>query len=455
MSVDDLWLAALTRIQDTLGSTPVFKTMFETSRLVSMTDSLVQIEVPNKFMLEQMRKNHHDDLIAGVLQDLNGTRYTVELVVPAATGAPIFNPSAAPVPQATSEMEESLPSLHGPSKPVIGILNPKYTFSTFVIGSHTHLAHAAAMAVAENPGRVYNPLFIYGGVGLGKTHLMHAIAHHILAKNPNVKIAYLSSEKFTNDLINSIKDERTRDFKNRYRSIDLLLIDDIQFIEGKEATQEEFFHTFNALYEVGKQIVISSDRPPKQIATLQDRLRSRFEMGLITDIQSPNLETRIAILKKKAEADGLYAPDDVLHYIAATYANNVRELEGAFIRVMAFASLSNLPVDIALTQQALGNIAPPKQVTAGDIIDLVAEHFQLEAADLTGSRRTKEISMARQVAMYLARELTNLSLNVIGGKFGGRDHTTVMHAIDKVRTQLAKDTVLSADVQKLVSKIKG
>jgi chromosomal replication initiator protein len=334
-------------------------------------------------------------------------------------------------------------------------LNPKYTFGTFVIGSHSHFAHAAAMAVAEAPARAYNPLFIYGGVGLGKTHLMHAIAHHILARHPEMKVAYLSSEKFTNELINAIKEDRMMDFKNRYRTIDLLLVDDIQFMEGKERTQEEFFHTFNALHEAGKQIVISSDRAPKEIAALADRLRTRFEWGLITDIQTPDLETRIAILKKKADMDGIDAPDDVLHYIAAAYPNNVRELEGAFIRVMAYSSLSNATLNVALAQQALGTITPTRQVTIPVINEIVAEHYHLEVADLVGSRRTKDISQARQVAMYLARELTDMSLNIIGSKYGGRDHTTVMHAIDKVKGQLGKDTQLTGDVQRLMGKLKA
>jgi chromosomal replication initiator protein len=445
MSVEELWQQALLRIQAQLGSTPAYKTMFETSRLVSRDEISAQIEVPNRFMLDQMRKNQYDTLIAGVLHELEGVDYAIEFVVPAAPGEvrPAATPSA-PAPAPT-----------GPAQPVMGILNPKYTFASFVIGSHSHFAHAAAMAVADSPAKAYNPLFIYGGVGLGKTHLMHAIAHHILAHNPGAKVAYVSSEKFTNELINAIKDDKMQAFKSRYRTIDLLLIDDIQFLEGKERTQEEFFHTFNALHEAGKQIVMTSDRPPKDIATLEERLRSRFSWGLITDIQSPDLETRIAILKKKAESNELYAADEVFHYIAAAYPNNVRELEGAFIRVMAYASLSNLPVTVQVAQQALGSIVVPKQVTIQAIIEVVAEQHGLEPADLVGSRRTKDISNARQIAMYLSRELTELSLSVIGSKFGGRDHTTVMHAIDKVRTTLGKDTQLTADVQKLVGKIKG
>jgi chromosomal replication initiator protein len=445
MSVDELWQQALERIQAQLGSTPLYKTMFEPSRMLDRHGDRVLIEVPNKFMLDQMRKNQHDALIRDVLADLAGTTYEVEFTVPSAGVATVARPAAAPAPARPM----------GPSAPVMGILNPKYTFESFVIGSHSHFAHAAAMAVAESPAKAYNPLFIYGGVGLGKTHLMHAIAQHMLAHHPEMKVAYLSSEKFTNELVTSIKDGRMLDFKNRYRTIDLLLIDDIQFIEGKESTQEEFFHTFNALHESGKQIVMTSDRPPKEIAALEARLRSRFEWGLITDIQSPDLETRIAILKKKAETDNIYAPDEVLAYIAASYPNNVRELEGAFIRVMAYASLGNQQVTEALARQALGNIRPPRQLTVATITEAVAELYHLDVADLVGSRRTKDISLARQVAMYVARELTDLSLNVIGSKFGGRDHTTVMHAIDKIKTQLAKDTQLSAEVQKIVTRLQA
>jgi chromosomal replication initiator protein len=449
MSVDELWQQALLRIQEQLGATPIFKTIFEQSRLLQRTESGVQVELPSRFAFEQIKKNRHDVLIGEVLNELEGAPIMVEFVIAA--------------PGERSKPQEVAPSHYAPSKessPTLGIINARYTFNTFVIGEHNRMAHAAAQRVAESPAKAYNPLFIYGDVGLGKTHLMHAIAHQVLSGQPTAKVAYLSSERFTNELVNAIKnstakEDRTMEFKNRYRTIDLLLIDDIQFMAGKEATQEEFFHTFNALHEAGKQIVISSDRPPRDIATLEARLRSRFEWGLIVDIQSPNLETRIAILQKKAEIENHYAGDDVLHYIAASYPTNVRELEGAFIRVMAYASLSNQVPSLALAQEALGNIAPPKQATVRGIIEAVSAHFHLDHEDLTGTRRTKDIAHARQVAMYLSRELTALSLNIIGEKFGNRDHTTVMYGIDQIRTKLGKDTALSSDVQKLVNKIKG
>jgi len=455
--VDSLWLQALARIQSQIGSTPTFKTMFEPSRLIAIEAGQALVEVPNRFMRDQMRKHRHDVLIRGVLQELVGEPVDVEFVI-AAGDRPVREDTEGETPAGVAiEAPVPTPAATRPASagPVVGLINPKYTFGTFVIGSHSHFSHAAAKAVADSPARAYNPLFIYGGVGLGKTHLMHAIANQILDRQPHLKVAYLSSEKFTNELINAIKEDRMLDFKNRYRTIDLLLIDDIQFIEGKERTQEEFFHTFNALHESGKQIVMTSDRAPKDISALEARLRSRFEWGLITDIQSPDLETRIAILKKKAEQDLIDAPDDMFHYIAAAYPNNVRELEGAFIRVMAYASLSNALPTIELARQALGAITPHRQVTVPAINDLVAAYFHLEVADLVGSRRTKDISQARQIAMYLARDLTDLSLSIIGSKFGGRDHTTVMHAIDKVKGQITKDTQLAGDVQKLHSQLRA
>lgn len=446
MSVQDLWLQALPRIEAKLGGSASYKAMFEPSRLVALEAGQAVVEVPNNFVRDHMRKNQHDTLIKEVLLELEGEAYAVEFVVPVADAPrPVTDPEAA-VPTA-----ESRPA----AGPVVGILNPRYTFDTFVIGGHSRMAHAAAVAVAESPARAYNPLYIYGDVGLGKTHLMQAIAHHLLTTHPEMRIAYLSSEKFTNELVNAIKEDRMQDFKKRYRQIDLLLVDDIQFMAGKEATQEEFFHTFNELRDAGKQIVISSDRPPKEIATLEDRLRNRFEQGLITDVGTPDLETRIAILKKKADVDYIGAPDDVLQYIATAYTNNVRELEGAFIRVVAYASLSHEPLSVALAQRALGTIATPRQVTVPMINEAVAELYHLEVADLVGSRRTKDISMARQVAMYLARELTELSLSVIGDRFGGRDHTTVMHAVDKVKTQLGKDVHLTAELQRLMTRLRG
>ena len=318
------------------------------------------------------------------------------------------------------------------------------------------MAHAAALAVSEAPARAYNPLFLYGGVGLGKTHLMHSIAHYILDQNPSAKIIYASSEKFTNELINSIRDDKNESFRNKYRNIDVLLIDDIQFITGKERTQEEFFHTFNALYEANKQIIISSDRPPKEIETLEERLRSRFEWGLIADIQSPDLETRIAILRKKAEIESLSVPEDVLLFIARTVISNIRELEGALNRILAFSSLTNKPITVELANEALKDLISkdrPKIITAEYIQEIVATYFHLKPEELKSSKRTRNIAYPRQIAMYLCRKLTDLSLPKIGEKFGGRDHTTIIHGFEKISRELQTDIELTQMLNELESKI--
>jgi len=329
----------------------------------------------------------------------------------------------------------------------------KYTFDTFVIGSGNRFAHAASLAVAEAPAKAYNPLFIYGGVGLGKTHLMHAIGHYVLEQNPSAKVVYLSSEKFTNEFINSIRDNKAVEFRNQYRNVDVLLIDDIQFLAGKEQTQEEFFHTFNTLHEESKQIVISSDRPPKEIPTLEDRLRSRFEWGLITDIAPPDLETRIAILRKKAKADGLIdIPNEVMLYIANQIDSNIRELEGALIRVVAYSSLVNTDINIDLAAEALKDIIPntrPRAVTILDIQKSVGEHYNVRLEDFTAKKRTRSIAFPRQIAMFLSRELTDASLPKIGSEFGGRDHSTVIHAHEKISKMLKDDEALQQDLQEI------
>jgi len=337
------------------------------------------------------------------------------------------------------------------------LLTPKYTFERFVIGSSNRFAHAASVAVAEAPAKSYNPLFIYGGAGLGKTHLLHAIGHYTGNLYPQARIRYVSSEQFTNEFINAIRDDRTGAFQRRYRDNDVLLIDDIQFLEGKERTQEEFFHTFNALHNADKQIVISSDRPPKQIATLEDRLRSRFEWGLITDIQPPDLETRIAILRKKSVADGLSVPDDVLSFIASKVQSNIRELEGALIRVTAFSSLNGSPVDLALAEIVLKDLFPDEgrhEVSVPIIMAETASYFGLTIEDLTGSNRSRLLVTARQMAMYLTRELTDLSLPKIGQAFGGRDHTTVMHATQKIRGLMRERRSIYNQVQELTNRVR-
>jgi chromosomal replication initiator protein len=336
-------------------------------------------------------------------------------------------------------------------------LNEKYTFDTFVIGASNRFAHAAAVAVAEAPARAYNPLFIWGESGLGKTHLLHAVGHYAQRLFPGMRVRYVSTEEFTNDFINSLRDDRKVAFQRRYRDIDILLVDDIQFLEGKEGTQEEFFHTFNTLHNANKQIVVSSDRPPKRLETLEDRLRTRFEWGLITDIQPPELETRIAILRKKAAQDRLNAPAEVLEFIAARIEHNIRELEGALIRVTAFASLNRQPVDLGLAEVVLRDLIPDSQVpeiSASTIMAVTAEYFGVTIEELCGPGKTKALAQSRQISMYLCRELTDLSLPKIGQTFGGRDHTTVMHADKKIRKEMAERRRTYDQVQELTSRIK-
>jgi chromosomal replication initiator protein len=365
-------------------------------------------------------------------------------------------------PRAAEEQRPSYgPSAHDtPSQIAPGdasTLNPKYTFETFVTGKSNQLAHAASLSVAENPGKGYNPLFLYGGVGLGKTHLMHAIGNRILQNHPEMRVLYVSSEKFTNELINSIRDGHPEKFRDKYRTIDVLMVDDIQFISGKTSTQEEFFHTFNALHDDNKQIILSSDRPPKEVEKLEERLRSRFEWGLITDIQPPDLETRIAILRKKALVDQLEVPNDVMFSIANRIDTNIRELEGALTRVVAYASLTKQPITTEVAMEALKDLFPAengKEVTLDIIQQIVASYFQVKVEDLHAKKRSRNIAYPRQVAMYLCRELTDSSLPAIGQFFGGRDHTTVLHACDKIKKDQESDDKLRATLQELEDRIR-
>jgi chromosomal replication initiator protein len=374
---------------------------------------------------------------------------TIELAdLPAPT---VVIETTAPRP-GTGRDDESVRKSDEPSQ-----LNARYIFETFVIGASNRFAHAAAVAVAEAPAKAYNPLFIYGESGLGKTHLLHAIGAYAKELYGNVRVRYVSSEEFTNDFINSIRDDKATAFQRRYRDLDILLVDDIQFLENKERTQEEFFHTFNTLYNANKQIVISSDRPPKQLTTLEDRLRSRFEWGLITDIQPPELETRIAILRKKAAQDKLNAPDDVLEFIASKISTNIRELEGALIRVTAFASLNRQVVDMGLAEIVLKDLIPNEvnsEITAPTIMAQTAAYYSLTIDDLCGTSRSRALVNARQIAMYLCRELTELSLPKIGQTFGGRDHTTVMHADRKIRELMAERRSIYNQVNELTTRIK-
>uniref|UniRef100_A0AAU2A478 Chromosomal replication initiator protein DnaA n=1 Tax=Streptomyces sp. NBC_00093 TaxID=2975649 RepID=A0AAU2A478_9ACTN len=373
---------------------------------------------------------------------------------PGGPGGSMRPGGVAPGPSASRQSPAS-----GPGEPTAR-LNPKYLFDTFVIGASNRFAHAAAVAVAEAPAKAYNPLFIYGESGLGKTHLLHAIGHYARSLYPGTRVRYVSSEEFTNEFINSIRDGKGDSFRKRYREMDILLVDDIQFLADKESTQEEFFHTFNTLHNANKQIVLSSDRPPKQLVTLEDRLRNRFEWGLITDVQPPELETRIAILRKKAVQEQLNAPPEVLEFIASRISRNIRELEGALIRVTAFASLNRQPVDLGLTEIVLKDLIPggedsTPEITAPAIMAATADYFGLTVEDLCGSSRGRQLVTARQIAMYLCRELTDLSLPKIGAQFGGRDHTTVMHADRKIRALMAERRSIYNQVTELTNRIKN
>ncbi|CAM3806679.1 chromosomal replication initiator protein DnaA [Alkalicoccus chagannorensis] len=448
-NLHDLWDQALTKIEEKV-SKPSFDTWFKDTEADSIDQSsnLITIIAPNEFARDWL-ENRYFTIITETLQELTGAELEAKFVLPKDEQS---EPDL-PAPQA---MPPSGPDEHenGPKH----MLNPKYTFDTFVIGSGNRFAHAASLAVAEAPAKAYNPLFIYGGVGLGKTHLMHAIGHYVIDHNPQAKVVYLSSEKFTNEFINSIRDNKAVNFRNKYRSVDVLLIDDIQFLAGKEQTQEEFFHTFNSLHEERKQIVISSDRPPKEIPTLEDRLRSRFEWGLITDITPPDLETRIAILRKKANAENLDIPNEVMLYIANQIDTNIRELEGALIRVVAYASLINEEMNADLAAVALKDIIPngvSREITVEDIQSAVAAAFGVKVEDMKAKKRTKMVAHPRQIAMYLSREMTDHSLPKIGEKFGKRDHTTVIHAHEKISKLIGEDQELHQQIQDISSQLRS
>lgn len=442
----DLWDQVLKNIEQKI-SKPSFDTWLKFTEAYSLQGETLIVAAPNEFARDWL-EGRYTDLISGLLYEIVGENLEVKFIIPPENEEEASKTPAKPHPVQEIHRKENYQNM----------LNSKYTFDTFVIGAGNRFAHAASLAVAEAPAKAYNPLFIYGGVGLGKTHLLHAIGHYVLEHNPTAKVVYLSSEKFTNEFINSIRDNKADDFRNKYRNVDVLLIDDIQFLAGKEQTQEEFFHTFNTLHEESKQIIISSDRPPKEIPTLEDRLRSRFEWGLITDITPPDLETRIAILRKKAKADGLDIPNEAMLYIANQIDTNIRELEGALIRVVAYSSLINKDINADLTAEALKDIIPsskPKVITVIDIQKAVGAEFNVKLEDFKAKKRTKSIAFPRQIAMYLARELTDLSLPKIGEEFGGRDHTTVIHAYDKISKLLETDSDLKSITQNIKDSLKN
>jgi chromosomal replication initiator protein len=457
LDLADVWQRSVDSLADE-NLPPQNKAWIQLTRPLALVGDTALLAAPNDFTKELLDTRYRT-LIAGALSTQVGrpigVAVTVEPLPEDATARTEPEPEPEPEPPALPVSLGAVRESRTPAEPAR--LNPKYTFDTFVIGSSNRFAHAAAVAVAEAPAKAYNPLFIYGESGLGKTHLLHAIGHYSVNLATAGRVRYVSSEEFTNDFINSIRDDKAGAFQRRYRDVDVLLVDDIQFLENKERTQEEFFHTFNTLHNANKQIVISSDRPPKQLATLEDRLRNRFEWGLITDVQPPELETRIAILRKKAAAERLTAPPEVLEYIASKIQSNIRELEGALIRVTAFANLNRQGVDLSLAEVVLKDLIPEHggpEITAATIMAATAAYFGLSMEDLCGSSRSRVLVTARQIAMYLCRELTDLSLPKIGQAFGGRDHTTVMHADRKIRSLMAERRAIYNQVSELTNRIK-
>ncbi|MFN2521782.1 MAG: chromosomal replication initiator protein DnaA [Mycobacteriales bacterium] len=473
MELEEVWARAVSGLSDGQLS-PQHRAWVGLTRPLGLVEDTALLAAPNEFAKDVLDSRLRP-VIAGALSAAFGREIRVAVTV-----QPSTDPAPAPEPVASEEPAEdpyaNVRALPGtgrdrpahdsdtmtrrgsdPQQVEPARLNPKYTFETFVIGASNRFAHAAAVAVAEAPAKAYNPLFVYGESGLGKTHLLHAIGHYAQHLFGGARVRYVSSEEFTNDFINSLRDDKAQAFQRRYRDVDILLVDDIQFLENKERTQEEFFHTFNTLHNANKQIVISSDRPPKQLSTLEDRLRTRFEWGLITDVQPPDLETRIAILRKKAAQDRLAAPPEVLEFIASKIASNIRELEGALIRVTAFASLNRQPVDLSLAEIVLKDLIPADggpEITGATIMAATAEYYSLTMEDLCGSSRSRVLVTARQIAMYLCRELTDLSLPKIGQMFGGRDHTTVIHADRKIRGQMAERRATYNQVAELTNRIK-
>ena len=472
-ALTDAWGVALGSLE-TGQLTDAQRGFVSLAKPVGLYDNTALIAVPNDFTRDII-ESRLQPLVVSALSTALGMDIRLAIRVDAEMTATIDDADTDELADATyaltsdrSDLDEPLRSRPddglrpGAGAPSIRVedarLNAKYTFDSFVIGASNRFAHAAAVAVAEQPARAYNPLFIYGGSGLGKTHLLHAIGHYARTLYNGMRVRYVSSEEFTNEFINSIRDDKASAFQRRYRDVDILLVDDIQFLSGKVQTQEEFFHTFNTLHNADKQIVISSDQPPKQLENFEDRMRSRFEWGLITDIQPPDLETRIAILRKKSIQERIAAPPEVLEFIASKISSNIRELEGALIRVTAFASLNRQPVDLPLAENVLRNLIPNDEgpeITAAQIMSVVASYFGVTIDDLCGSSRSRVLVTARQIAMYLCRELTDLSLPKIGQAFGGRDHTTVMHADRKIRQLMAERRSLYNQVSDLTSRIRS
>lgn len=437
--INEYWNKALKIIEEESSSPVTFETWISPIVPYKIEGDSFILQIGDPFYRGMIQKRYLS-LIRSAIKTVTNRDYEIKIITDEHL-SPALKSTVSPIPTSS-----------------VNNLNPRYIFSSFVVGNSNRMAHAASLAVAESPAQAYNPLFLYGNSGLGKTHLMHSIAHYILDKNPSTKVLYVTSETFTNELINSIQNNKNEEFRNKYRNIDVLLIDDIQFISKKEGTQEEFFHTFNALHESNKQIIISSDRPPKEIKTLEDRLRSRFEWGLIADIQAPDYETRIAILRKKVDTERLPVGNEVMAFIAKSIVSNIRELEGALTRIVAYATLTNQVVSIELAETALKDIFNEKtsiQITPHIIQEVVASYFNIHTEDIQSSKKSKNIAFPRQIAMYLCRKLLDISLPKIGKYFGNRDHTTVIYAVSKIEKSLKKDPSLQQTISELERQIKG
>jgi len=443
MTPEEIWHKSLAQIEERVGSN-IIDLWFRPIKLSQIKEQQATIEIPNRFFKDWIEDNY-PDIIADSIGRILGTPLTVRYKI-----AEKMDPTVRKLDIRLESRRQKLASR--------GIyLNPKYTFENFVIGQSNQFAHAAAKAVAEAPGKIYNPLFIYGGVGLGKTHLMTAIGNAVIDKKPDISVIFVSAEQFTNEVVSAIRHQKMGELKEKYRNLDLLLLDDIHFIANKTQTQEEFFHTFNTIYERQRQIVISSDRPPKEIGAVTDRLRSRFSMGLIADIQPPELETKVAILQRKAETEKIFVPEDVAYYLASKVKSNIRELEGCLIRLGAQSSLTGRPINKDMAKNILQDLIEDdeKPVTTDQIQKIVSEHFAIKLSDMKAKKRTKEVALPRQIAMYLSKQLTNLSLSDIGKNFGGKDHATVIYACKQVEEKRAKEETFNSMIESLIRKIKG
>lgn len=447
--IEELWNKILETIKEEL-SPQAYNSWFSQTKVVKFGENELIISAPGDFCKDWLEK-HYTGFIKNILKRTLNSDDNLKIEFRAADQK--FSAPARSTLNHKKKTKKAEPFLKDDKL----VLTPKYTFDSFVVGNGNRFAHAACLAVAQSPSKSYNPLFVYGGVGLGKTHLMQAIGRYITRQNSKIKVLYISSEKFTNEMINSIRDDRTVAFRDKYRSVDVLLIDDIQFLAGKERTQEEFFHTFNTLYDSNKQIVITSDRPPKDIPTLENRLISRFEWGLITDIQPPDLETRIAILRKKAQAENLSVPTEVIDFIAEKIPSNIRQLEGALTKLVAFSFFTKKELSVSLAQDILKDIIPleNKKISIGQIQKAVTDYYTIKVNSLLSKKRTKDIVLARQVAIYLSRELTDLSLTSIGEAFGRRDHTTIIHSYTKIKNKIEKDKSFKGIIKNLILSIKN